>query len=81
MRKLLYIILYKCNIRLYISSKDAFLFSLDNPVFQFQIYIILLYHSYIVDEETVAYCISLQQSFNHLFVATKYINTFPSKGE
>ena len=24
--------LYICNIRFYISSKDAFLFSLDNPV-------------------------------------------------
>ena len=47
------------NIRFYISSKDAILFSVDNPVFEFQIYIILLYHNYIVDKVTVAYCISL----------------------
>ena len=46
--------LYICNLRFYISSKDAFLFSLDNHVFQFQIYIILFYHSYIADKETVA---------------------------
>ena len=50
--------LHICNIRFYISSKDAVLFSLDNPVFQFQIFIILLYHIYIVDKKTVAYCIS-----------------------
>ena len=47
--------LYMCNIRFYFSSKDAFLFSLDNPVFPFQIFYILFYHSYIVDKETVAY--------------------------
>ena len=48
--------LYICNIRFYISSKDAFLFSLDNSVFQ--IYIILFYHSYILSirkESHIAY--------------------------
>ena len=45
--------LFICNIRFYISSKDAFLFSLDNPVFQF--YIILFYHNYIVDKEITSH--------------------------
>ena len=39
--------LYICNIRFYISSMDAFLFSLDNPVFQIytpQYYFIVTYN-------------------------------------
>ena len=48
------------NIRFYISSKDAFLFSLDNPVFQ--IYIILYYHYSTIS----TYCRSAMRRILHI---------------